>query len=135
MRRLRAEDSEFATSAAKVFVFDAVVGASRERVFEAIVADPRTWKAWFPGITGGEYIGADGHGVGATRLLGLGGIRIREAILLRAPPCRWSYRVDAASIPVARAIVETWLFDQRPDGTHVRWTFAIDPTPLFRLLP
>jgi hypothetical protein len=31
--------------------------------------------------------------------------------------------------------VETWHFEDLPDGTHVRWTFAIEPTLLFRLLP
>jgi polyketide cyclase/dehydrase/lipid transport protein len=135
MHQLRAEGSEFATSAARVFVFDAVVAAPRERVFDAIVAPPQTWKAWFPGITDGGYGSAGDHGVGATRVLGLAGIRVRETILVHEAPRHWTYRVDAASIPIARAIVETWHFEDLPDGTHVRWTFAIDPTLLFRLLP
>jgi hypothetical protein len=135
MHRLRAEGSEFATSAARAFVFDAVVAAPRERVFDAIVADPQTWKAWLPGITDGGYGSAGDHCAGATRLLGLAGIRVRERILVHEEPRHWSYRVDAVSIPIARAIVETWLFEELPDGTHVRWTFAIDPTLLFRLFP
>jgi len=44
------------------------------------------------------------------------------------------YRVDAISIPIARAMVETWLFEELPYGTHVRWTLAIEPTALFYLL-
>jgi hypothetical protein len=133
--RLRAEDSGFVTSAPKVFVFDAVVDASRDRVFEAIVIDLGTWKAWFPGITGGSYASASDHGVGATRLLGLAGTRVRETILVHEKPRRWIYRVDATPIPIARAIVESWRFEELPDGTHVRWTLAIDPTFLFHLLP
>jgi uncharacterized protein YndB with AHSA1/START domain len=132
--QLRAEDSGFATSAPRVFVFDAVVDASRDRVFEAIVADPQTWKAWFPGITGGSYANAGDHGVGSTRFLGVVGTRVRETILVHEEPRRWMYRVDATSIPIARAIVETWLFEELPSGTHVRWTLAIDPTALFYLL-
>jgi hypothetical protein len=132
--QLRAEDSDFATSAPKVFVFDAVVDASRERVFEAIVGDPQTWKAWFPGITGGSYANVGDHGMGATRFLGLAGTRVRETILVREEPRRWSYRVDATSIPIARAAVENWVFEELPNGTHVRWTFAVDPTVLFYLL-
>jgi len=132
--RLRAVDSAFAMSAPKVFVFDAGVEAAHDRVFEAIVADPQRWKAWFPGITGGRYAGAADHGVGATRFLGLAGIRVRETILVDEPPRRWAYRVDAASIPIARAIVETWRFDELPDGTYVRWSLAIEPTALFTLL-
>ena len=132
--QLRAVDSGFVTSAPKVFVFDAGVDAARDRVFEAIVADPQRWKAWFPGITGGRYAGAADHGVGATRFLGLAGLRVRETILVDEPPRRWAYRVDAASIPIARAVVETWRFEELPDGTYVRWSLAIDPTALFTLL-
>jgi hypothetical protein len=115
-------------------MFDARVDASRDRVFEAIVADPRTWRAWFPGITGGRYARAGEHGVGATRFLGLAGTQVQETILVYEKPSRWLYRVDAAPIPIARALVETWAFELRGDGTHVRWTVAIDPTPLFYLL-
>jgi hypothetical protein len=132
--QLRPEDSGFATSAPKVLVFDAGVDAPRSRVFEAIVADPQTWKAWCPGITGGSYASATDHGVGATRVLGLAGTRVRETILVHEEPHRWTYRVDATSIPIARAAVETWLFEEIPDGTYVRWTLAVDPTVLFHLL-
>jgi hypothetical protein len=132
--QLRAEDSGFATAAPKVFTFDAVVDASRDRVFEAIVSDPRTWKTWFPGITGGGYASAGEQGAGAIRFLGLAGVRVQESILVREEPRRWSYRVDASPIPIARAIVETWLFEELRSITQVRWTLAIDPTVLFHLL-
>jgi hypothetical protein len=132
--QLRAEDSSFAASAPKVLEFDAGVAASRDRVFEAIVADPQGWKAWFPGIRGGSYASAADQGVGATRFLGLAGTRVRETVLVYEEPRLWSYRVDATAIPIARAAVETWLFEELPDGTYVRWTFAVDPTLLFHLL-
>jgi uncharacterized protein YndB with AHSA1/START domain len=132
--RLRAEGTGFATSAPKIFVFDAVVHASPDRVFEAIVADPRTWKAWFPGVTGGSYAAASDPGVGATRILRLAGARVRETVLVHEQPSRWVYRVDATSVPIARAAVETWRFEEVPGGTHVRWTVAIDPRLLFHLL-
>jgi hypothetical protein len=134
MHRLRAEDSGFATSAPRIFVCDAVVDASQNRVFEAIVADPRTWKGWFPGITGGSYARAGDHGVGATRFLSIAGTRVQETVLVHEEPRRWIYRVDATSLPIARAAVESWRFEQLPRGTDVRWSLAIDPTFLFHLL-
>jgi polyketide cyclase/dehydrase/lipid transport protein len=132
--RLRPEDSGFAKSAPKILEFDTGVDAPRDRVFEAIVADPRTWKAWCPGITGGGYARAGEHGVGATRFLGLGGMLVRETVLVYEEPSRWRYRVDAAPIPIARALMETWVLETRGHGTHVRWTVAVDPTPVFHLL-
>jgi hypothetical protein len=111
-----------------------VVDASRDRVFGAIVADPRTWKAWFPGVTGGSYAKPGDHGVGATRYLRVAGAHARETIFVNEEPARWIYRVDAASIPIARAMVETWLLEELADGTRVRWTLAIDPLVLFHVL-
>jgi hypothetical protein len=84
-----------------------------------------------PGITGRT---AGDHGVGATRLLGLAGARVRKAILVHDQLRRWTYCGDATSIPIARTIVETWLFEKLPDGTQVQWTPAIDPRAMFYLL-
>jgi polyketide cyclase/dehydrase/lipid transport protein len=85
-----------------------------------------------PGITGGT---AGDHGVGAIRFLGLAGARVRETILVHNQPRRWTYPGDATSIPIARTLVETWLFEKLPDGTQVQWTPAIDPRAMFYLLP
>ena len=74
-----------------------------------------------PGITGRT---AGDHGVGATRVVGLAGAHVREAILVHDQPRRWTYRGDATSIPIARTIVDTWLFEKLPDGTQVQWTPA-----------
>jgi hypothetical protein len=84
-----------------------------------------------PGITGGTV---GDHGVGATRFLGLAGARVRATILVHDQPRRWTYRGDATSIPIARTIVETWLFEKLPDGTQVQWMPAIDPRAMFYLL-
>jgi hypothetical protein len=85
-----------------------------------------------PAITGRT---AGDHGVGATRFLGLAGARVRKAIVVHDQPRRWTCRGDATSIPIARTIVETWLFEKLPDGTPVRWMPAVDPRAMFYLLP
>jgi hypothetical protein len=66
--------------------------------------------------------------------LQLAGARAPETILVDEEPSRWVYRVDATSIPIARAMVETWHLEELADRTRVRWTLAIDPLVLFRLL-
>jgi hypothetical protein len=127
-------DSGFTSSAPRLYVFDAAVDAARDSVFAAIVDEVGTWPAWFPGVTGGSYASADERGAGASRLLGLAGTRVRETVLIREEPHRWMYRVDAAPVPIAHAMVEAWLFDELPYGTHVRWTAAVEPTALFDVL-
>lgn len=53
-----------------------------------------------PAITSGT---AGDRGVGATRFLGLGGTRVRETIPGYDQPRRWMNRLNATSIPIARA--------------------------------
>jgi hypothetical protein len=120
-QRLRAEDTGFATSAPKIFVFIAGVDASRDRVFAAIVADPRTWKEWCPGVTGGSYASAGDHGVGATRFLGLAGTRVQE-----------TYRSDLrqSEASAARAARRRTTFGcQRPGRHEPRALDAARPLP------
>ncbi len=128
--RLRSEGLEFLESAPKRFVFDADVAAPRVDVFAAISADPATW-TWFPGLSQGSYESPGGHGVGSIRQVRMGRTGYRETILAWDEPSRWAYRVDESSAPLAHALAEDWTFEDRVDHTTVRWTFAIDPRPLF----
>jgi hypothetical protein len=55
----------------------------------------------------------------------------RETIIAWDAPHRWVYRVDEMTPPLAKALVEEWTVRPEGDGSVVRWTFAIDPRPLF----
>lgn len=131
---LRPEPVEFVTRAPLVLAFDALVDAPRGEVFSAVVADPSTW-TWFPGITRGSYPDGPPLGVGSPRQVTVGGATYLETVVAWDDPVRWAYRVDATGAPIARALVEEWTFgddELRPGRTEVRWTFALDPSPLFR---
>jgi uncharacterized protein YndB with AHSA1/START domain len=112
-------------------VFEAEVQAPIARVFDAISGDPHSWSSWFPGFTKGAYEGAPG--LGAKRWVRVGGTTYRETIIAFDEPSRYAWRVDSSSAPLARALVEEWTMKPRDDATLVRWTFAIDPRPLFRV--
>jgi polyketide cyclase/dehydrase/lipid transport protein len=127
---MRREDLDFITGAPKRWTFDAPVAATPEVVFDAISADPKTW-TWFPGITSGGYEGDGPHGVGSIREARMGPSVYRETILAWEAPSRWVYRVDEMTVPLAHALVEEWRIEEAPGGSVVRWTFAIDPRPLF----
>jgi hypothetical protein len=134
LRQLRAEGLDFLERAPKRFDFEAPVDAAPDAVFAAIAADPTSWK-WFPGVTGGAYSGTEPYGVGAERTLHMGRSTYIETMLAWDAPHRWAFRVDATTAPIARAIVEDWRVEPRAGGgSTARWTMAIDPTPLFRVL-
>lgn len=131
MVRLRPVGVDFLDKSPKRWDFEASVDAPPEAVFAAISADPSTWK-WFPGITGGGYEGASPPGVGSIREARMGPSVYRETMLVWEEPSRWVYRVDEMTVPLAHALVEDWTVRASGQGSVVRWTFAIDPRPLFR---
>jgi glyoxylase I family protein len=114
-------------TARRTWSFDGEVSAPVGAVWDAFTADPSTW-TWFPGITAG---GAVGHGLGTGRWVIVGGTRYEETVIVFDEHKRWAFRVDATSLPVADSLVETYDFEDRGGRTGVRWTFAIDPRPLF----
>ena len=126
---LRPVDLTFLDTAPKRWSFDARLGAPPDAVFAAI-ADPATWKRWFPGMTSGHYLNAT-RGVGAVRQARQGPAVYVETIIAWDTPHRWVYRVDETSVPMARALVEEWLVEPAGAGSLVRWRFAIDPRALF----
>ena len=132
MNKLRPEDLAFLERAPKRWDFDEPVDAAPETVFAAISADPSTW-TWFPGLSrDAGYKSEPPHGVGSIRQVSMAGTTYKETILAWDPPSRWAYRVDECSAPIARALVEDWTISPAAAGSIVRWTFTIDPRPMFR---
>jgi hypothetical protein len=133
MPRLRAESLEFLKTAPKRWIFDGRVDALPEKVFDAISADPGTW-TWFPGFTTGRYVGEGPHELGAIREIKVGPSIYHETIVAHDRPNRWAYRVDETTVPLAKALVEEWTVEAAGGGSTVRWTFAIDPRLMFRVI-
>lgn len=132
MRQLRRVGLEFLAAAPLRLEFEAEVAAAPRAVFDAISGDPAVWRSWFPGFSGGHYEGAPPQGVGAIREIRMSGTVYRETILAWEEPTRWAFRVDECTVPIGHALVEEWTVAERGTGAAVRWTFAIDPRPLFR---
>ena len=132
MPRLRPVDLDFVRTAPLRMVFETTVPVDRARVFHAVGVDAAGWKDWYPGFSGGSYDGAPG--VGARRVIRYRGVGFDETILAFDEPSRWTFRVDSATVPIAKALVEEWTFDEHTDGTLARWTFCAEPGPLLRVL-
>jgi carbon monoxide dehydrogenase subunit G len=129
---LRREDLSFLTRAPVVHTCDAEVAAPRAAVF-AVLTDPRTWPAWFPGVRSASYPSGPPYGVGTVRAAHVGGTRWVEELIAWDADRRWAYTVTRSSVPMARAQVESFELEDSVAGTRVRWTLGFEPRLLMRL--
>jgi uncharacterized protein YndB with AHSA1/START domain len=132
-RQLRPVGRDFLEAAPVRLVFARDVSAAPEAVFGALAEDVPGWAAWFGAVAHARPL--DG---GARREVRLkGGTRFVETVLAAEEPEVYAYRVDSTNAPGARALVEEWRLAPSGTGTgtgtRVRWTFAADGTPAFRL--
>ncbi|MGX1543325.1 SRPBCC family protein [Streptomyces adustus] len=129
-RRLRPVGLDHVETAPLRLVFTRDITAAPEQVFKALAEDVPGWAEWFPAVTLARP--TDG---GAGREIRLwGGGRFRETVLAAEGPEVYAYRVDTANAPGVRALVEEWRLTPVGTGTRVRWTFAADGNPAFRLV-
>jgi uncharacterized protein YndB with AHSA1/START domain len=129
---LRREDLGFIERAPIVQVAEATLAAPRGAVFAAL-ADAAAWPRWFPNVRTARYTTAPPHGVGTIREANVGGTMWSEEMIAWEPEVRWAWTVVAASVPFARAQVESFELRPAPPGTRVRWTLALEPRLLARL--
>jgi hypothetical protein len=129
---MRREDVGFVERARVVHLSEAGVAAPRAVVFDAL-AEPSGWRHWFPNVRAAAYTSPPPHGVGTIREADVGGTRWVEEMIAWDPGTRWGWTVTRASVPFARAQVETFVLADAPAGTRVRWTVALEPRLLARL--
>ncbi|MDI2130257.1 SRPBCC family protein [Yinghuangia seranimata] len=136
---LRAEPIEFVQTAPRRRAWSADLAASPKQVFAALTDEPATWTGWFPNFKGGRFLseapeGAQPYGVGARREIRLvKPVVFHETIMAWEEPSRWAYRVDSATVPMFKALIEEWTIEERGTGSRVTWTFAVDPKAVIAL--
>ena len=132
---LRSEDLSFVERAPVVVRAEVSVPASPAEVWPAF-ADAPAWVRWFTGMQDARYTSPPPYGVGSTRSVRVMGLVADETILAFDPGKRFAFRVDAANLPMLRALVEVVTLE--PDGanTQVVYRQALEPKPWLRpLLP
>ena len=124
---LRKVGLEFIDEAPRVYRLEARVAFSVDEVWGALT-DAEGWVRWFPGVEWARYAeGTEKPGVGALRQSQVGGVRYDETMLVWDAPCRWGYRIDRTTAPIARAQVEVTELEPDGDGSRVIWRLATDP--------
>ena len=104
------------------------VAAPRERVFAAVATDPAGWGRWFPGFSSdGRWETPPPQGVGSIRNVRSLGVRFTETVLAWDENERWAFRIDKASVPMAKAFAEDYRFSDDGSGTILSWTVAAKP--------
>jgi hypothetical protein len=134
---LRAVDADFFATARHCFTNQAVISRPPEPVFEAIADDPAGWGNWFPGFDdSGRWLTPEPPGPGSRRRVRMGRLSYDETIIAWERPNRFAFRVDRASIPLARALAEDYRLSPHPSGCTFEWVFAVDLRPPFdRMAP
>jgi uncharacterized protein YndB with AHSA1/START domain len=133
MRTVRKESADFVERAPVRVVAERDVSASPERVWK-VLADASSWTEWFPTVRECRYTAGSG-GVGSTRTVKVGPVRFHEEFIVWDEPTRWGFSVTSTSITVAAAAVElVELTVVGDDRTHVRYTQAVEPAGLGKLL-
>lgn len=151
-RRLRPVGLGFAEDAPTRLVFTARASAAPEAVYRALAEEVTGWPSWFRAVT----LARPTRGGGGREVRLMGGVRFQETVMAADHGLRYAYRVDETNVPGVRALLEEWLLTPAirspgtatttgtapgtPDapgtatpGTLVRWTFAADGPPAFRL--
>jgi carbon monoxide dehydrogenase subunit G len=129
---MRREDLGFVGRAPLVHAAEARVGASRADVFRALV-DPGGWPDWFPGVRAASYQTRPPYEVGTVRVADVRRTRWVEEIIAWDVDRRWAWTVVRASVPLARAQVESFELTDDGGGTRIRWTLALEPRLIARL--
>jgi len=129
---MRRESLEFPDRAPVVHLAEAEVPAARHAVFAAF-AEPRVWKYWFPSVREASYTSPPPHGVGTFREAHVAGTYWVEEMIAWDESTRLAWTVTRASVPLAKAQVESFELRDAGRGTRVRWTLALEPRLLARL--
>ncbi len=107
-------------------VFEAVIAAPVDHVFNAVAAHPETWHRWFPMIGKNcRYTTPPPHGVGSERYITSFGWKLRERIIVWDEPHRWAFFVLPGQLP-GKSFAEDYRFEPADGKTRFRWTVAIE---------
>ena len=107
---------------------DVDIVASRQRAFDLFSGDPARWGRFHTVLdNNGRWISETPDGIGSVRRIGNGRVEFIETILAKDNGKRWAFRVDKATLPMARAMIEDYVFEDAPNGCTLHWTAGIWP--------
>lgn len=125
-------DLTFTTSSPQKLVFDALVEARPERVFD-IFAKGESQQTWFHDFKACRWTSPEPHTVGTTREIQLKLLTVKERFVAWEPGVRLTFSIDAITLPIVKRMMEDMQFEAVGEkGTRVVWTVHYEPALLVR---
>lgn len=133
--RLEPVDESFFATAEHRYEFPIDLPVPTERVWESLASD-RSVADWGLGVRSLRWTSPRPFGVGTTRevQLPLGLMTVRERFLVWDEGKRYAFEVYEANRGLLRRFAENYVLEDRPQGSRLTWTIAIEPNPRAKLL-
>lgn len=119
-------------TAPHVFRIEKHFDAPPERVWESLVSD-ESLAAWGPSVTAVKWTSPRPFGIGTSRDVSLGPVKVSERFFRWDDGQRYSFYVHRANAPLFRRFAEDYALTPDRAGTRFTWTIAIEPKPALAL--
>ena len=127
MPQCKAADLNFLDTAKVKEVNSVTLPASAKTVF-ALFRDADAWPRWFDGMSKVVWTSPEPFGVGTTRSVWLGPLRVDEYFFDWTEDQRFAFYFTGTNLPFVKALVEEYqLKDLGADQCRFTYTVAYDP--------
>ncbi len=126
-------DLSFLDSASEKVISVVEIPATPEEIFKLFENGP-AWTEWFKGITQVEWTSPQPFGVGTTRTVSLGALKVWEYFFVWEDNKRFSFYFTQTNLPFVKTLAEDYqleAIDER--NTRFTYTVAYDPSPILKL--
>lgn len=129
----RTVDLKFLELAPEIIINIVEVPATPEQIF-ATFEDAQAWPKWFKGIQSVEWTSKKPFGVGTTRTVSLGALKVWEHFDRWEQNKGFTFHFTQTSLPFVRALMEDYQLEKIDEkNTRFTYTVAYEPSLVLKL--
>lgn len=104
------------------------VDATPAQVWQ-VLNDTARWPEWFDGMNEARVTSAEWDGIGSSRYVKIGPLKVHEQVVLWEPEQRWGFAATEIgwTAYIAKRLLETLDIEPAGTGSRITYTGAIDP--------
>lgn len=123
----RPVEHDFLETAPVVIVNTVAINATPETIFRSF-AEADDWPKWFDGMSKVEWTSPKPFGVGTTRTVSLGALKVYEHFTRWEDNKRFTFYFTKTNLPFVNALMEDYLLEPISDQqTRFTYTVAYEP--------